>query len=367
MLATGAFLKNAICVTRGDEAFLSQHIGDLDNAPAHALGQVAAHLLAVLDVTPDVVAHDLHPDFYSTRFAAEFARERDIPVVAVQHHHAHVAAVAAEHGVVAPVLGLALDGVGIGPDGGAWGGELLHVERSAMRRIGHLRELPLPGGDRAAQEPWRMAAAVLHLLGRDDEILSRFDRPAAATIRQMLQRGSTACSLQAPAAGSMLRQVCSPCAPSAPSKDKRQCCSKVSQIDTALLRHSMPDGRSPTERSICCRSLRNFPCLTMRPTEPRSFISTLAAALAQWTVDAAHVEGITTVVLGGGCFMNRILTTDLRERLERAGLRVLEAHQAPPNDGGLARTGSRRDGRNLSPCASLFLRWWSSDSATTMR
>ena len=102
VLATGAFLKNAICVTRGDEAFLSQHIGDLDNAPtAHALGQVAAHLLAVLDVTPDVVAHDLHPDFYSTRFAAEFARERDIPVVAVQHHHAHVAAVAAEHGVVA--------------------------------------------------------------------------------------------------------------------------------------------------------------------------------------------------------------------------------------------------------------------------
>ena len=336
MLATGAFLKNAICVTRGDEAFLSQHIGDLDNAPtAHALGQVAAHLLAVLDVTPDVVAHDLHPDFYSTRFAAEFARERDIPVVACNTTMRTPQSPPSMRSLQC-VLGLALDGVGIGPDGGAWGGELLHVERSAMRRIGHLRELPLPGGDRAAQEPWRMAAAVLHLLGRDDEILSRFDRPAAATIRQMLQRGSTACSPQARAAGSMLRQVCSACAPSAPSKDKRQCCSKVSQIDTALLRHSMPDGRSPTERSIYCRSLRNFPCLTMRPTEPRSFISTLAAALAQWTVDAAHVEGITTVVLGGGCFMNRILTTDLRERLERAGLRVLEAHQAPPNDGGLA-------------------------------
>ena len=337
VLATGAFLKNAICVTRGDEAFLSQHIGDLDNAPtAHALAQVAAHLLAVLDVIPDVVAHDLHPDFYSTRFAAEFARERDIPVVAVQHHHAHVAAVAAEHGVVAPVLGLALDGVGIGPDGGAWGGELLHVERGAMRRIGHLRELPLPGGDRAAQEPWRMAAAVLHVLGRDDEILSRFDRPAASTIRQMLQR-KVNCPLTS-SAGRWFDAAAGLLGVRAVSAFEGQ---------APMLLEGLADGYgavAPLDAGwkITGGTLDLLPLAARLATLDDAaygaalFHSTLAAALAEWTLCAARIEGIATVALGGGCFMNRILTATLRERLERAGLRVLEAHQAPPNDGGLS-------------------------------
>jgi hydrogenase maturation protein HypF len=114
VLATGAFFKNAVCVTRGDEAFLSQHVGDLDNAPtARALEETVAHLLKVLDVEPALVAHDLHPDFHSTRFAVAYARVHGIAAVGVQHHHAHIAAVAAEHGVTGPVLGLALV-VGLG-------------------------------------------------------------------------------------------------------------------------------------------------------------------------------------------------------------------------------------------------------------
>ncbi|HSD53259.1 MAG TPA: carbamoyltransferase HypF, partial [Burkholderiales bacterium] len=157
ILATGAFLKNAVCVTRGDEAFLSQHIGDLDNAPTClALEEAATHLMNVLDVVPEAVAHDLHPDFHSTAFATAFARAHGIRAHGVQHHHAHIAAVAAEHGVDAPVLGLALDGIGLGNDGSAWGGELLRVRGAAMSRVGHLRTLRLPGGDRAAREPWRM-------------------------------------------------------------------------------------------------------------------------------------------------------------------------------------------------------------------
>ncbi len=337
VLATGAFLKNAVCVTRGDEAFLSQHVGDLDNAPtARALEEVAAHLLAVLDVAPEAVAHDLHPDFHSTRFAAAFARERGIPAIGVQHHHAHVAAVAAEHGVVGPVLGLALDGVGLGTDGGAWGGELLRVEGGVMRRIGSFRELPLPGGDRAAREPWRMAAAVLHALGRGDEIPGRFDQPAASMVRQMLERGVN-CPLTS-SAGRWFDAAAGLLGVRAVSAFEGQ---------APMLLEGLADRHgavAPLEAGwrIAGGMLDLLPlaarlaALDDAAYGAALFHSTLAAALADWTVGAARREGIATVALGGGCFMNRILAADLRERLACAGLRVLEARQAPPNDGGLA-------------------------------
>jgi hydrogenase maturation protein HypF len=336
-LAAGAYLKNAVCVTRGDEAFLSQHVGDLDNAPtARALEETALHLMRVLDVEPEVVAHDLHPDFHSTRFAAAFARSRGIPAVGVQHHHAHIAAVAAEHRIGAAVLGLALDGVGLGTDGAAWGGELLRVEGRAMARIGHLRELPLPGGDRAAREPWRMAAAALHVLGRADEIAARFCQPGAATLRQMLDRGlncprtSSAGRWFDAAAGLLgVRAV------------------NAFEGQAPMLLEGLADRHGPLAPldggwRIADGVLDLAPLLGRLADLDDSaygaalFHSTFAAALAEWTAGAARGAGIGTVALGGGCFMNRILATALRARLERAGLRVLEARAAPPNDGGLA-------------------------------
>jgi hydrogenase maturation protein HypF len=129
VIATGGWFKSAACIARGDEAFMTQHVGDLDNAATcMALEATVDHLARVLDVVPDAVAHDLHPDFFSTRLALALAERFDVPSIAVQHHHAHVAAVAAEHRQVGAVLGLALDGVGYGSDGGAWGGELLRVD-----------------------------------------------------------------------------------------------------------------------------------------------------------------------------------------------------------------------------------------------
>jgi hydrogenase maturation protein HypF len=190
VLALGGYLKNTICVTRGDEAFLSQHIGGLDNpATCGMLMEVAEHLLDILQVRPEAVAHDPHPDFFGSRHALELAGNWNVPAVAVQHHHAHIAAVAAEHEVSEPLLGLALDGVGLGSDGGAWGGELLRVEASEFTRLGHLSPLPLPGGDKAAKEPWRMAAAALFKLGRADEIPRRFTgQPMARQLHVMLER-----------------------------------------------------------------------------------------------------------------------------------------------------------------------------------
>lgn len=337
VLATGAFFKNAVCVTRGDEAFLSQHVGDLDNAPtARALEETAIHLLRVLDVTPEIVAHDLHPDFYSTRFAAAFAREHGIRAIGVQHHHAHIAAVAAEHGARAPVLGLALDGVGLGSDGGIWGGELLRVEGASLSRLGHLRALRLPGGDRAAREPWRMAAAALHALGRGAEIAARFDRPAAAVVARMLDRAAN-CPLTSSAgrwfdaaAGLLgVRQV---------SAFEGQAAMHLEGLAERHGRVAPLDAGWRIDGGV----------LDLLPLAARLadlgdaaygaalFHATLVAALADWAVRAAREAGLATVALGGGCFVNHVLSTGLRERLERQGLRVLEARQAPPNDGGLA-------------------------------
>lgn len=175
VLAVGAYLKNTITLTRGGEAFVSQHVGDLATAETVRFFEEAVdHLTRLVGVKPAAIAHDLHADFASTRFAESLAADYlGLPLIAVQHHHAHVASIAAEHGIDTPLLGLVLDGHGLGSDGGNWGGELLRVDGARFTRLGHLKPLALPGGDAAAREPWRMAAAALHALGRDDEIASR--------------------------------------------------------------------------------------------------------------------------------------------------------------------------------------------------
>ena len=177
VLAVGGYFKNTVCVTRGDEAFVSQHVGDLDNAPTcTAFERAIDHLVGILDVQPALVAHDLHPDFHSTRHAAALAARWGVPLRGVQHHHAHVAAVLAEHRVDGPVLGLALDGVGLGTDGSAWGGELLHVDGASFTRIGHLRAAGLarrrPRGARAVADG-RGGAGARRTRRRDRRALRR--------------------------------------------------------------------------------------------------------------------------------------------------------------------------------------------------
>jgi hydrogenase maturation protein HypF len=343
VLATGAWLKNAVCVTRGDEAFLSAHVGDLDTASGcRALVEAADHLCRILDVRPELVAHDLHPEFFSTRFALERAAERSLPAYAIQHHHAHIAAVVAEHGVTGPVLGLALDGVGLGGDGHAWGGELLRVDGGRFERLGHLAPLALPGGDAAAREPWRMAAAVLHLLGRGGETVARFGtrHPAAPAVATMLARDlhcppttslgrcfdaaaallgvreSNAFEGQAP----MLLEALASASPQAPHDDRIEPLAVVREdgtLDLLPLLAALADARDPARAAF-------------------GFHAALADGLARWVRRAAAASGLRTVALGGGCFLNVLLTSLLRPRLIDAGLVVLEARQAPPNDGGIA-------------------------------
>ena len=330
ILGIGGDQKVTICVTRGEEAFLSQHIGDMHTAETRTFfSETVDHLLNVLAVTPECVAHDMHPDFHSTLFAQSLG----IPAFSVQHHHAHVAAVMAEHGVTGPVLGLALDGFGLGPGGEAWGGELLRVTGSEAARLGHLAPLRQPGGDIAARQPWRMGASALFRLGRGKEIASYYnDQPAAEMLAAILLRGvaapeTTSCGRLFDAACGLLR-IC----PEASYE------SQAPMTLEALVRQpkALRDGwrltngvldLSPTlERLIDCDAVEGA----------ELFHGSLIAGLVAWVAETAVAEGLRTVVLAGGCFLNRVLTEGLAEGLGRQGLTTLLPRQAPPNDGGLS-------------------------------
>jgi hydrogenase maturation protein HypF len=342
VLALGGYLKNTICVTRGDEAFVSQHIGGLDNpAACGMLIEVVQHLLDILQVNPAAIAHDLHPDFFSTRHALELAEKWGVPTVAVQHHHAHIAAVAAEHGITGPILGLALDGVGLGSDGTVWGGELLRVAGGGCTRLGHLSPIPLPGGDKAAKEPWRMAAAALHLLGRGEEIAGRFPQQAAAQqLHQLLERG-----LNTPKTSSLGRWF-DAAAGLLGAREVMAYEGQAAMLLEGLAEAGgavapMSDFMGLGERGPC-DVLDLLPLLAHLADEANPargaavFHATLVSVLADWMERTALDQGLTTVALGGGCFLNHILSCDLKQRLTTSGLTVLEARQVPPNDGGLS-------------------------------
>jgi len=256
--------------------------------------------------------------------------------VAVQHHAAHIAAVMAEHQIRGPVLGLALDGVGLGSDGSAWGGELLRVHEDGFERLAHLRELPLPGGDRAAREPWRMAASVLHALGRTDEIPMRFDHPAASTVQQMLRQ-----NVHCPTTSSMGRWF--DAAAGLLGVRTRQSFEGQAPmlLEGLASRHGAVEARTGGYR-LDAGNLDLLPLAAALIDEIDAgrgaalFHATLVEALAHWCLSHARAQRLGTVVFGGGCFMNGLLARGLRARLRAEGLAVAEAIQAPPNDGGIS-------------------------------
>ena len=337
--AVGGWYKNTVCVTRGAEAFVSQHVGDLDNAPTcAALEEALAHLVAILDVRPEIVAHDLHPDFFSTRHAAALAARWNVPLLGVQHHHAHIGAVLAEHRVTGPVLGLALDGVGLGTDGGAWGGELLRVDGARCERLGRVSPLRLPGRDRAAREPWRMAAAALARAGRGPEINERFaGEPAAVTVAQMLAR-----DVNAPPTSSMGRWF-DAAAGLLEVKRRSAFEGQAAMLLEGLAEAHGPIAADPSLFAITAANELDLTLLGAHLADERDagrgaalFHATVIAALAAWVAQASRRHGITTVACGGGCFLNAILARGLREALSAAGVTMLEAQAVPPNDGGLS-------------------------------
>ncbi len=363
ILAVGGHLKNAVALVvsplgenppRGGmtSVVLSQHIGDLESLLSLSVFRRAIDdLLEFFTLEPKMVACDLHPDYGSTRYAEELARKSHIPILRVQHHHAHVAACMAEHGLEGPVLGLAWDGTGYGPDGTIWGGEALSCHGAEYRRVAHLRNFPLPGGDWAARQPRRAALGLLYEIlgppvfgGRERQVeklscLARewFSESEQRALAAMLARG-----LNCPRTSSMGRlfdAVAALCGFWQEMTFEGQAAMNLefaAEAETTAS-YSIPLRASksgliadwePMIRQIVEERLRG---------EPAGRISArFHDALAGLALDLAQAGDCNQVVLTGGCFQNALLTQRVRGRLLEGGFTVYTHQRVPPGDGGIA-------------------------------
>ena len=352
VLAVGAWLKNTACRLDAAGSHWSAVHGDLRDADACRALEASARDLSSQSRQPiAAIAHDLHPDFYSTRLALALAEEWQVNAMGVQHHHAHIGAVMAEHGLNEPVIGLALDGVGLGTDGTAWGGELLWVDPTGWERLGHLWPLALPGGDVAAREPWRMLASALHAMGRGTEIEPRLSPVVGAGPARIIQRMletqlncpiSTSAGrwFDAAAAALGLHLLQQKEAEAAVALEQQA----ALRIDSLAHADARVAGYEDIATDASVLDIR--PLLATLLEWPRAadtvpaaaawFHLALAHALADWAAHAARQAQCRAVCLGGGCFMNAILAEQLTRRLQGLGMRVYRPLRNSCGDAGLA-------------------------------
>jgi hydrogenase maturation protein HypF len=346
VLAVGAELKNTISVADHDWVVPSHHIGDLEHlATYQSFVQAVRHLCALYGVTPAVVAHDMHPEYISSKFAAEL----DMPAVAVQHHHAHIASCMVEHGRTAEVLGLAFDGLGYGPDGTLWGGELLIADLTSFRRVGHLRPVPMPGGSKAIREPWRMAAVwSAAALGRSAacELLAAYiDEARVESVLDLAGRPTTPVTtsvgrlFDAVAALLGCRTTVSYEAQAAIELEAlaRQVDRRFAPTYAGTVRHIVRDGMhmldpAPLIEAVVADVARS----TSASLIAAGFHEAVGRAAVEAATDVSRENNVDTVVLTGGVFQNSLLSAIVSEGLDRAGLRVLSHADVPANDGGIS-------------------------------
>jgi hydrogenase maturation protein HypF len=329
-LALGAHLKNTFCITRHDEAFISQHMGSLTNKETiDFFHESLTHWMRFLDVKIDRIACDLHPDFYTSQLADTY----NLIVVPVQHHHAHLASVAAEHHILKPALGLALDGYGYGTDASAWGGELLFLNNDTAERMGSFLPLPLPSGELASREPWRMAASILHSLGMNEEIVKRFaDKPQASLLAALFKTQksmplTSSCGRLFDAASALLNVERT-------SHYEGQAAMRLESLVTEI--EVLPNGWKVDNNQFSI--LPTFAhLLDLNPVRGANlFHGSLIAGLAEWIMSAAKQVSTEVILLSGGCFLNKVLSEGLSNRLTQSGFSVYLPQRLPPNDGGLS-------------------------------
>lgn len=340
VLAVGGLRANTLCLSDGEQAHVSRTLGDLDSAAVCLDHETAvAEMLAWLGKIPAVVARDIDPDIHATRFAIELAGQLGVPNLPVQHHHAHVAAICAEHRMVEPVIGLVLDDMGLGSDGASWGGELLRVDGHHFDRLGHLVPLPMPGGVIAMREPWRLAAALLHGLGRGAEIVERYgEYPAAAGMARMLDEGRscppTTCARHMTDAVAVLLNLDRPrgVALNAALEAAAMCYFNGKQAAVAD-DHWHIDERNELDLHPLFADLADE---TNSEHGAAMFHACLISGATEWVVRACGAHDIRSVIIGGASLSNRLLATGLRNNLERRGLNVLAAIQMAPDDSALS-------------------------------
>jgi hydrogenase maturation protein HypF len=346
VLAVGGELKNTLCLTQGRHAFLSQHVGDLKNLQAHCFFEEAiAHLERVLEIQPQVVAHDLHPDYFSTQWAR---RHKDLPLVGVQHHHAHIASCMAENGVDGRVIGMALDGTGYGTDGCIWGGELLLADYGDFERAGHFEYVPMPGGEAAVSEPWRMAVSYLyrHLEGDFLHLQIPFvQQLESAKLKVLLQAMehhinsplTSSCGrlFDAVAALAGIRQQV--------NYEAQAAIELEMAMDTATAARGYPLDVVEENGQLTISTRRLFVELLadLKRFTPVGIVSArfhlgLVEALAKAAEILRRRTGLERVCLSGGSFNNRFLLEHLQADLRAAGFQVFTQSEVPAGDGGLS-------------------------------
>ncbi len=344
VLAVGAHLKNTFCLTDGPNAFLSQHIGDLDDAQTLDYFQWCIdHLQDVLRIEPELIAYDLHPDYLSTRYALRLAEERGLEAVGVQHHHAHIAACMVENGLQGPALGIACDGTGYGEDGCVWGCEILVAGYGNYQRLAHLDYVPLPGGAQAVREPWRMGAVYLARQGLLDEDIAfcrNLDQVQWRLLQQMIDKGIN--SPLASSAGRLFDAVAAVLGIRRVNVYEGQAAMMVEAVATTA--EGTYDYNMCEENDLIIMEAGpmftgivadlqagiDIGCIAAR------FHNTFVEMLAEAAARAARLTGLKQVAFSGGTFQNELVLTGLHQRLSEQGLEVFVHKQVPPNDGGLS-------------------------------
>ncbi len=343
LLACGGHLKNTFCLGKGRQAFVSHHIGDLENLETlTSFREGIEHFQRLFDIRPEAVTYDLHPDYLATQFALDL----DIPhKLGVQHHHAHIASVLVEHGLSGPVIGVAADGTGYGTDDAIWGCEIMVADLRDFERLAHLAYVPLPGGEQAVRQPWRMAAVYLAraygdaFLELDIPFVRRLDHGRWRPLAQMIVRGIN--SPPASSLGRLFDAVAALLGIRSEAVYEGQ-----AAIELELIAepgdHAYPFAMSagepaildvvPLIHAIVEDIRRGIPV----PQVAGRFHRSVAELLATACIQTRKQTGLRTVALSGGVFQNRPLLEQLVARLETSSFQVYLNRRVPPNDGGLS-------------------------------
>lgn len=360
VLAVGGELKNTICLTRGRHAFLSQHVGDLENLQAYGFFEEAIqHLENVLEIRPQVVAHDLHPDYFSTHWAL---KQGSLPRVAVQHHHAHIASCMAENQLDSQVIGIVLDGAGYGTDGCVWGGELLVADYRGFERAGHLEYVPMPGGEAAIREPWRMAVSYLHrhfgrnFLNLQVPFVQQLDRGKLNLLLQAVER-----RINSPLTSSCGRLFDAVSALAGIRGQVNYEAQAAIELEMAMdpganePGYSLDIGEEDGQLILSTRTLFKELVADLRQGVQAGVIS---ARVHRGLVDAwaaaaeilSRRTGLARVCLSGGSFHNRFLLERLQSCLAARHFQVFTHSEVPAGDGGLSLGQALVAARRIKSC-----------------
>jgi hydrogenase maturation protein HypF len=344
VLGVGGDLKNTFCLLKDEYAFLSQHIGDMESADSLAHLEDTLNLYRRLfRVKPEIIACDLHPDYVSTRYARTMAAEEGLPLIPVQHHHAHIVSCLIDNQEKGPAIGVAFDGTGYGSDGLIWGGEFMLSDLREFRRLGHLQYLPLPGGDMAIRKPYRTAIGYLTYLGYDIDLpfLHLVDREEVSLIRRQVERGIN--SPLTSSIGRLFDAVSALLGVRGKATFEGQAASDLEMIAGGEEEspYSFSIIEEGEEKVITVSELLEGIILDLKSNLPSSYISarfhvTVASMISRMCEILRRKTGISKVALSGGVFQNRLLLQKTVFSLEEEGFTVFSSGQIPAGDGGIS-------------------------------